>query len=71
MAILVHELLGLRHLSRIDMIVDKKGVAWFLEANVMPGLTETSLVPMAINATGMALGEVYLSLAKAAQNGRG
>lgn len=70
-AIAAHEALELRHLSRIDLIVDEAGVPWFLEANVMPGLTETSLVPMAINATGMALGEVYLSLAKAAQNGRG
>ena len=71
MAILVHELLGLRHLSRIDMIVDAKGVAWFLEANVLPGLTETSLLPQAILAEGHSLGQVYLSLAEAAIRGRG
>lgn len=71
MAILVHELLGLRHLSRIDMIVDAKGVAWFLEANVLPGLTETSLLPQAILAEGHSLGQVYLSLAEAALRGRG
>jgi D-alanine-D-alanine ligase len=71
MAILVHELLGLRHLSRIDMIVDSKGVAWFLEANVLPGLTETSLLPQAILAEGHSLGQVYLSLAEAALRGRG
>ncbi len=71
MAILVHELLGLRHLSRIDMIVDAKGVAWFLEANVLPGLTETSLLPQAILAEGHSLGQVYLSLAEAAMRGRG
>lgn len=70
MAILVHELLGLRHLSRIDMIVDKKGVAWFLEANVLPGLTETSLLPQAVLAEGHSLGQVYLSLAEAAVRGR-
>jgi D-alanine-D-alanine ligase len=66
MAIAVHEILGLRHLSRIDMIVDNKGVAWFLEANVLPGLTETSLLPQAVTAAGHSLGEVYLNLAQAA-----
>ena len=66
-AIKAHEILGLRHLSRIDMIVDKKGVCWFLEANVAPGLTETSLVPQAIAASGNSLGEVYYSLAEAAK----
>jgi D-alanine-D-alanine ligase len=71
MAILVHELLGLRHLSRVDMIIDSKGVAWFLEVNVLPGLTETSLLPQAILAEGHSLGQVYLSLAEAALRGRG
>ncbi|MEN9956970.1 MAG: hypothetical protein RIR46_578 [Actinomycetota bacterium] len=70
MAIAVHEILGLRHLSRIDMIVDSKGVAWFLEANVLPGLTETSLLPQAVTAAGHSLGEVYLNLAQAAIRNR-
>ncbi len=70
MAIAVHEILGLRHLSRIDMIVDNKGVAWFLEANVLPGLTETSLLPQAVTAAGHSLGEVYLNLAQAAIRNR-
>ena len=70
MAIAVHEILGLRHLSRIDMIVDNKGVAWFLEANVLPGLTETSLLPQAVTAAGHSLGEVYINLAQAAIRNR-
>jgi D-alanine-D-alanine ligase len=70
MAIAVHEILGLRHLSRIDMIIDNKGVAWFLEANVLPGLTETSLLPQAVKAAGHSLGEVYLNLAQAAIRNR-
>ncbi|WP_296631037.1 D-alanine--D-alanine ligase [Rhodoluna sp.] len=70
-AILVHEALGLRHLSRIDLIVDNKGTAWFLEANVMPGLTETSLLPQSVTANGNSLGEVYYSIAEAALRGRG
>jgi len=71
MAIAAHEALGLRHLSRIDMIIDKKGTPWFLEANVLPGLTETSLLPQAVLASGYSLGEVYYSLAEAARRGRG
>jgi D-alanine-D-alanine ligase len=71
MAVAAHEALGLRHLSRVDMIVDAKGVQWFLEANVLPGLTETSLLPQAILAEGSSLGDVYYSLAQAAVKGRG
>jgi D-alanine-D-alanine ligase-like ATP-grasp enzyme len=48
-----------------------KGVPWFLEANVLPGLTETSLLPQAILASGSTLGDVYYSLAQAALRGRG
>ncbi len=70
-AIAAHEALGLRHLCRVDMIVDKKGAPWFLEANVLPGLTETSLLPLAVLAAGSSLGEVYHSLAEAALHGRG
>jgi len=61
-----HVALGLRHLSRIDLIVDADGVPWFLEANVLPGLTETSIMPQAIAAAGRDLGDVYAALALAA-----
>jgi D-alanine-D-alanine ligase len=71
MAIAAHEALGLRHLSRVDIIIDNKGVPWFLEANVLPGLTETSLLPQAILAAGSSLSEVYMNLAQAAIRGRG
>lgn len=66
LAIKAHEVLGLRHLSRIDIIVDAAGVPWFLEANVAPGLTETSLLPQAVVASGNSLSEAYLSVAQAA-----
>lgn len=65
-AVAIHSLLGLRHISRIDFIVDAEGTPWFLEANVLPGLTETSLVPQAIEASGQSLGSVYSALARAA-----
>jgi D-alanine-D-alanine ligase len=66
LAIKAHETLGLRHLSRIDIIVDEAGVPWFLEANVAPGLTETSLLPQAVVASGNSLSDAYLSVAQAA-----
>lgn len=65
-AVQAHEALGLRHLSRVDLIVDSEGTPWFLEANVLPGLTETSLLPQALEAAGFDLGSVYLALAEAA-----
>ena len=65
-ALTAHNGLGLRHLSRVDLIVDGAGTSWFLEANVMPGLTETSLLPQALEAAGHDLGWVYARLAEAA-----
>ncbi|HTL40866.1 MAG TPA: D-alanine--D-alanine ligase [Pseudolysinimonas sp.] len=65
-ALTAHTALGLRHISRVDLIVDGAGTPWFLEANVLPGLTETSLVPQALEAAGHDLGWVYAKLAEAA-----
>ena len=65
-AITAHSALGLRHLSRVDLIVDATGAPHFLEANVLPGLTETSLLPLGLEAAGHDLGWVYLALAEAA-----
>lgn len=65
-AIAAHESLGLRHISRIDLMIDRAGTPWFLEANVLPGLTETSLLPQALEAAGHDLGWVYSALAEAA-----
>jgi len=65
-ALTAHRALGMRHLSRVDLIVDGAGTPWFLEANVLPGLTETSLLPQALEAAGHDLGWVYSALAEAA-----
>jgi len=64
-AVTAHIALGMRHLSRVDLIVDGAGTPWFLEANVLPGLTETSLLPQALEAAGHDLGWVYTRLAEA------
>jgi D-alanine-D-alanine ligase len=62
MAVRAHEALGLRHLSRTDLILDDAGVPHFLEVNVAPGMTETSLFPQAAAAGGHDVGTMYRSL---------
>lgn len=68
MALNVHVLLGLRDWSRTDLIIDSAGDAWFLEVNAAPGMTETSLVPQALSAADLALGDVMADLADAARD---
>lgn len=57
LAVEVHQALGLRDLSRTDAIVDADGEVHFLEVNVSPGMTETSMLPMSVSAAGLDLGE--------------
>ena len=66
MALTAHDVLGLRDVSRSDLIVDADGRVWFLEVNVAPGFTETSTVPLSIQAAGLDLGKVCASLVQAA-----
>lgn len=42
--------IGVRHLARLDFILDRAGEPWLLELNTMPGFTDHSLVPMAARA---------------------
>lgn len=65
-ALAAHRVLGLRDLSRTDLIIDQDDVPWFLEVNVAPGLTETSLLPQAAIAAGRDLGYLYRDLLSAA-----
>lgn len=66
LAVSAHRLLGLRDVSRTDAMVTSDGVAHFLEVNVAPGLTETSLLPMAIESDGGELGAVFAELVERA-----
>jgi len=50
--------LGTRDIGRVDMIVAPDGSPTVLEANVSPGMTETSLAPMAAHAAGLSFGEL-------------
>ncbi|MCW2697213.1 MAG: ddlB [Modestobacter sp.] len=61
-ALAAHRALGLADLSRTDAIVSADGDVHFLEVNVSPGLTETSMFPMALEAAGYELGDVLVRL---------
>ena len=53
LALRVHRALGLEVYSRTDMILDKDGRFWVLEANSLPGMTPTSFVPKEAAAVGI------------------
>ena len=61
-AVAAHVALGLRDLSRVDLIVEPDGTAYVLEVNVAPGMTETSLLPMAVSAAELDFGKVLAGL---------
>jgi len=53
LALEVHELLGLNAFSRVDLMLDASDELYVLEANPIPGLTDTSLLPQAAEAAGI------------------
>jgi D-alanine-D-alanine ligase len=61
-ALAAHAALGLRDLSRVDLIVDSSGRPQVLGVNVSPGMTETSLLPLAVQAGGLDFGKMLAML---------
>ena len=62
----VHVALDCRDVSRVDMMLDAEGNPWALECNTSPGMTETSLLPMAAEAADMSFQDVVSQLIQAA-----
>jgi D-alanine-D-alanine ligase len=58
--------IGARHLWRADMIVDTDGTPWLLEIDTCPGMTETSLAPLAAEAAGIAFPDLCRTLVELA-----
>lgn len=50
-----HKTMGCRHLSRVDMMIDREGKLYILEVNTMPGMTDGSLYPKSAKAAGMSM----------------
>lgn len=59
----VNAVMGARHLSRVDMMIDKQGNLFVLEINTMPGMTTGSLYPKSAAAAGMAMPELVKKFA--------
>jgi D-alanine-D-alanine ligase len=70
LALAVHDLLGCRHFSRVDLMCDREtGELTVLEVNVIPGLTETSLLPQAADAAGIDFDELVAKMLALALEG--
>ena len=54
----IFKLLGCKGYGRIDFIIDKNENYYFLEINTLPGMTSTSLLPMASKAQGLSFSEL-------------
>ena len=57
-ALAVWELLGCSGFARVDLMLGEDGALEVLEANAIPGLTETSLLPQAAEAAGIGLDDL-------------
>jgi D-alanine-D-alanine ligase len=67
LAVEVYELLGCHGFARIDLMVDHETAElWVLEANVVPGMTETSLLPQAADAAGIPFDELVARVLESA-----
>lgn len=56
-AVTAHRVIGARHMSRTDFIVDHEGTIWFLEINTIPG--QSVLFPKAVKASGRDFAGVF------------
>jgi D-alanine-D-alanine ligase len=63
LALEVYRLLGCRGVARVDLMLDDaSNELWVLETNVIPGMTETSLLPQAADAAGISFDELIARL---------
>lgn len=65
----IARVLGVRHLCRVDFIIDPQGRHWLLEVNTMPGFTPHSLLPMAAAHRGITFADLAGRLVELARSG--
>jgi len=63
-ALAAHRALGLKVYSRVDILLRADGTPSVLEANTIPGMTETSLLPKAAAAAGISFLELCEQIAR-------
>ena len=54
----LYNMLKCRHYSRADFRLDHEENLWFLEMNTLPGMTDTSLAPIAAKAAGFSFNDL-------------
>lgn len=63
-ALAAHRSLGIEVYSRVDILLDSQNRPFVLEANTIPGMTETSLLPKAAAAYGISFPELCRTIAE-------
>ena len=63
-AVAAHKSLGLEVYSRVDVMLDSENRPFVLEANTIPGMTETSLLPKSAAAGGLPFPELCRKIAE-------
>ncbi len=61
-ALKAHKSLGVEVYSRVDVLLDKDGAPYVLEANTIPGMTATSLLPKAAAVAGYPFAELCMKI---------
>lgn len=61
-ALRAFKVLGGRGWGRVDFLMDEAGQAHFLEANMAPGMTDHSLVPMAARVAGISYEDLVMQV---------
>ena len=65
-AMAAFRVLGCEGFGRVDLRLGQDGVPYFLEVNTIPGMTETSLVPMGAKARGISFADLCDRITKLA-----
>ncbi len=69
LALTAFRALGGRGWGRVDLMLDRAGAPYFLEANTVPGMTGHSLVPIAASQAGMSYDDLVLRILSLAAMG--
>src|SRR5690606_30883763 len=63
-ALAAHRSLGVEIYSRVDVLLDARNRPFVLEANTIPGMTETSLLPKSAAVAGIPFDELCIRIAE-------
>ncbi len=61
-ALQAYQVLGCSGWGRVDLMLDKRHVPYFIEVNTVPGMTDHSLVPMAARAAGLSFEDLVMRI---------